>query len=235
MSQKRITLPEIGEVTFQKRKGMRNIRLTVGHDGTLRVSMPIWSPYKAGEAFVLSKSRWVHQQKLIKTRHVLLPGQRIGKGHRIRLVHEHRTTITCRVTNAELIVRLPFDKQIADDDVQAEVGKGSVRALKQEAKKLLPGRVEELATKYGFAYNSVNIKQLKSRWGSCSSQKDIALSCFLMQLPWELIDYVILHELMHTQIMAHGNPFWSQLALYVNDLPAKRKLMRTYQPVLLGI
>lgn len=234
MSQKRITLPEIGEVTLQKRKGARNIRLTVGHDGALRVSMPPWSPYKVAEAFILSKSAWIQQHQINKKQPVLLPDYRIGKAHRIRFIHEHRTTVMCRVTSTELVVRLPYDKQVTDIDVQRETSKGSIRALKQEARKLLPKRVDELARTHGFEYQTVSIKQLKSRWGSCSSQKNIALSCFLMQLPWDLIDYVIMHELMHTRIMAHGNKFWNELAYYVHDLPAKRKLMRKYQPVLLG-
>ncbi|MES2971453.1 MAG: SprT family zinc-dependent metalloprotease [Patescibacteria group bacterium] len=234
MSQKIIILPEIGEITLQKRRGTRSIRLTVGHDGTLRISMPPWSPYKVGEAFAISKSDWIRTHQLTKTRPVLLPDQRIGKAHRIRFIHEHRSTITCRVTATELVVRLPLDKQPTDSDVQKDVSKGSIRALKQEARNLLPGRIEDLAKRYGFEYQSVSIKQLKSRWGSCSSQKNIALSCFLMQLPWELIDYVIMHELLHTRVMAHGSKFWTELNQYVYDLPAKRKLMKTYQPILLS-
>jgi predicted metal-dependent hydrolase len=54
-----------------------------------------------------------------------------------------------------------------------------------------------------------------------------------MQLPWELIDYVILHELVHTVVMAHGPKFWDELDKYVNNLAAKRKAIRSHQPALL--
>lgn len=234
MAQKQIHLAEIGPVTLQKRKGSRSIRLTVGHDGVLKVTMPMWSPYKVGEAFALSKRDWIVKQQAGKARHVFNPNERVGKGHRIRFVHEHRDTITSRITKTELIIRLPFDKEPADDDVQSVVHSGAVRALKQEAKNLLPQRLQSLAKQHGFAYRSVSVKRLKSRWGSCSSQKDIALNCFLMQLPWELIDYVLLHELLHTRVMAHGDQFWSELAHYVSDLPAKRKIIKTFQPTLIA-
>jgi predicted metal-dependent hydrolase len=90
-----------------------------------------------------------------------------------------------------------------------------------------------LARRHGFAYRSVAIKQLKRRWGSCSSEQDIALNCFFMQLPWHLIDYVLLHELMHTRIMAHGTPFWKALDEYVPDLKTARREIKTYRPILL--
>ena len=234
MSQKRIVLPEIGLVRLQKRKGIRSVRITVAHDGTLRVSMPVWSPYKVGEAFVLSKRDWILKHQTGKSQHVFMPNERIGKGHRLRFIHENRTNTTSRVTRNELIVRLPLESETTDDNVQIAVNAGAIRALKQEAKILLPQRLQTLAALHGFSYRSVSIKRLKSRWGSCSTQQDIALNCFLMQLPWDLIDYVLLHELLHTRVMAHGQKFWGELANYVSDLPVKRKAIKTYQPTLVA-
>lgn len=234
MAQKIIHLDSIGQVVLQKRRGNRSIRLTIGHDGVVRVSMPSWTPYRLGEAFALSKLDWIQQQQVIKQQHVFQPDERVGKGHRIEFIHEHRAKITTRVTPTSIIIRLPFDQQPDSPDVQTYVHKAAVRALKQEAKALLPMRLKELADTYGFTYRSVGIKQLKSRWGSCSSQRDIILNCYLMQLPWDLIDYVILHELVHTRVMAHGPKFWDELGKYVNNLPEKRKAMRAHQPMLMA-
>ncbi len=234
MAQKQIHLPGIGQVNLQKRRGARSIRITVGHDGAIRVSLPAWSPYKAGEAFVLSKRDWIQQQQAGKSKHVFKPNERVGKAHRVRFIFENRTAITSRVTNTELIIRLPLDMEPTDPRVQIAVYAAAVRALKQEAKNLLPRRLSTLANQHGFSYRSVSVKRLKSRWGSCSSQKDIALNCFLMQLPWELIDYVLLHELLHTRVMAHGKAFWAELDRYVADLPRKRKAIKTYQPALVA-
>lgn len=232
MAQKIIQIDGIGEVVLQKRKGSRSIRLTIAHDGVVKVSMPTWSPYHMGEAFVRSKLSWIAKHQVTKRRHVFEAADRIGKAHRLRFVREQRSKVSSRITKTEIIVRLPHDISTGTTEVQNTVHKAAIRALKQEGKQLLPGRVRDLAAKHGFSYNSLSVKQLKSRWGSCSSQKDIALNCFLMQLPWDLIDYVIMHELVHTVVMAHGPRFWDELDKYVTNLPAKRKTMRSYQPVL---
>jgi predicted metal-dependent hydrolase len=231
--QKRIVLPEIGEVLLQKRKSNRSLRLTVGHDGTLRVSMPAWSPYAAGEAFARSKTEWIMKHQALKQQPLLSHGDRIGKAHRIEIIQETRTKPATRVTATRISVRLPQDLKPDSEEAQSLLRKAAVRALKQEATALLPGRLDGHARQYSFSYSDVNIKQLKSRWGSCNSQSEITLSCYLMQLPWELIDYVIMHELMHTRIMAHGPQFWTALSRHVSNLPVKRRAMREHRPALI--
>jgi predicted metal-dependent hydrolase len=80
--------------------------------------------------------------------------------------------------------------------------------LRKQASAYLPGRLQTLASQYGFTYASLKISKSRSRWGSCSAKKNINLSLFLMTLPAHLIDYVILHELCHTQVMNHSPSFW---------------------------
>lgn len=234
MAQKTIEIEGIGDVLLQKRRGNRNIRLSIGHDGIVRVTMPHWTPYHVAEAFVRSKTEWLQKQKVVKRHHTFEPDEVIGKHHRLVFIHDDRSTITSRVTNSEVIIRLNYDHAPEDADVQAVVYKAAIRALKLEAKQELIPRLHALADEHGFSFNSVSVKQLKSRWGSCSSQRDIALNCYLMQLPWNLIDYVLLHELMHTRVMSHNADFWNGLAEYVPGLSVKRKAMRSYQPMLMA-
>ena len=53
-----------------------------------------------------------------------------------------------------------------------------------------------------------------------------------MQLPWHLIDYVLMHELVHTEIMQHGPVFWARLEAHMPNARNLRKEINTYQPVL---
>ncbi len=106
--------------------------------------------------------------------------------------------------------------------------------MRAQAEQLLPQRLEALASEHGFEYKDVAIKQLKSRWGSCDQQKHIVFNLFLMQLPWELIDYVILHELTHTRHLHHGPKFWGDMESILPRLKVYRRAMRSHQPVLLG-
>ena len=126
----------------------------------------------------------------------------------------------------------PLHLDPTDTSVQDKAHKASIRALKQEAERLLPERVEWFADHFGYKYKDVTIKQLKSRWGSCSSHQEITLNLFLMQLPWHLIDYVILHELAHTRVMRHGPPFWAELEEHLPNARKLRTEINTYQPVL---
>lgn len=116
--------------------------------------------------------------------------------------------------------------------VQKAAQTASIRALKKEAGQLLPQRLRTLAMQTGFTYKSVGVKQLKSRWGSCTHQKEITLNLFLMQLPWRLIDYVLLHELTHTKVMRHGPPFWKELEKHVPRAKQLSKEIANHHPVL---
>ncbi len=91
------------------------------------------------------------------------------------------------------------------------------------ARRFLIDRLDYLASKYGFQYNRVFIKKQKTRWGSCSSKNNINLNVNLVRLPDELIDYTILHELVHTRIKNHGNRFWELMDRLLGDA---RKLDR---------
>ncbi len=79
------------------------------------------------------------------------------------------------------------------------------------AKSLLTKRLAELATDHGFSYNRVTVRNQRSMWGSCSARNNISLNMKLTRLTPELIDYVILHELLHTRVKNHQKVFWSEL------------------------
>jgi len=85
------------------------------------------------------------------------------------------------------------------------------RVNKAAARRKLINRLEELSVWYGFTYNRVFIRNQRTRWGSCSAHNNINLNIKLALLPDELMDYVILHELLHTRIKNHSREFWSEM------------------------
>jgi predicted metal-dependent hydrolase len=123
-----------------------------------------------------------------------------------------------------------ISKQLAQH-VQAKTMAAAERALKAEAIKLLPQRLKLLALKNGFNYKDVRVRKLTARWGSCSSTKVITLSYYLIQLPWPLIDYVLLHELTHTQHMHHGSRFWDRFKQVLPTARMLQKEIRSYRPI----
>jgi predicted metal-dependent hydrolase len=99
---------------------------------------------------------------------------------------------------------------------------------KQAAKEFLEGRIKELADKFGFVYNKITIRNQKTRWGSCSGKNNINLNMQLMNIPNHLIDYVLLHELVHTIVKNHSPLFWTTLDRYVGNAKAIDKELKKY-------
>ena len=102
-----------------------------------------------------------------------------------------------------------------------------------EVKEKIVGRLNELAGRNGFAYNRVFIKNQKTRWGSCSARNNINLNMKLIGLPDHLIEYVILHELVHTRVKNHSTEFWSELNRFVGDAKKLNSQLREYKVELL--
>ncbi|MBS3755284.1 MAG: DUF45 domain-containing protein [Desulfobacterales bacterium] len=101
------------------------------------------------------------------------------------------------------------------------------------AKGLIIGRLEELARAHGIAYNRVFIRNQKTRWGSCSSGKNLSLNYKIVLLPRELMDYVLLHELAHVRHCNHGRQFWEELNRLVEDAKAMDRKLNEYSALLL--
>jgi len=96
---------------------------------------------------------------------------------------------------------------------------------------VLFSRLKELARQHGFSYRRAGIRNQRSRWGSCSSRNNISLNIHLLKLPQHLQDYVILHELTHTEHKNHSKAFWARLdGLVGGKVKALRKELRKYRP-----
>ena len=100
---------------------------------------------------------------------------------------------------------------------------------KAEASVKLVARLNELAKRYNFIYNKVSVRNQKTLWGSCTSRSNINLNMKLIKLPDELIDYVLLHELVHLRIKNHSRVFWSKLDSYVIDAKMLDKQLKKYR------
>jgi predicted metal-dependent hydrolase len=101
------------------------------------------------------------------------------------------------------------------------------------AGKILTDRLQHLAEMHGFTCNKISFRQQKTRWGSCSAKNNISLNIKLVLLPVEIMDYVILHELVHTRIHNHSNKFWTELDKYVKNSKAISRQLRKNEMILL--
>lgn len=218
----------IGDVSFQKRRGARSIKLRVDARGKTVVTLPYFVPYAMAEQFVRKHEDWLQLQQ---SRHSvpLIDGQMVGRVHKLRFVPDAAATRPrARVMASRIEVRHAADA--LHEEVQSTARRAAVRALRREAERYLPKRLQDLARAEGYSYKSCQIKQLKGRWGSCDSHGHIVLNLYLMQLPDHLIDYVIYHELAHTRHMNHSEGFWQELTEHLPGARLLRTQMKQYQP-----
>ena len=114
-------------------------------------------------------------------------------------------------------------------NVQLEKKRNLPEIDRKVARKILCRRIGELAQLHNFVYNRVSIRKQKTRWGSCSTKNNINLNANLLHLPPELVDYVLLHELVHTRVKNHGKDFWDELETVVPNARQVDRKLKDYQ------
>lgn len=129
----------------------------------------------------------------------------------LHIFRADRANFYLTLEDGTLHIACPQQVRFEDETTQTILKSLLEKALRHEARRLLPQRIQSLAKRYGFSINEVKINNSKTHWGSCTAQRNINLSLSLMLLPWHLIDYVLLHELCHTIEMNHSDRFWAQL------------------------
>ena len=126
-------------------------------------------------------------------------------------VSEQTNSYKYQITDDEVTILVSPTISLDRTEVQTKLNYMINNILYQEAQKILIPKTIEYAEHFKLRITDVKISKSKGRWGSCSSKKSINLSYYLMMLPMQLIDYVVLHELAHTIEMNHSDKFWSLL------------------------
>jgi predicted metal-dependent hydrolase len=204
---------EFGKITIRRSARATQVRLRVAPDGTLRASLPLYAPTFLVKRLIKSSRnelRDLLSQASPTT--IYTDGMRVGKSHTL-IVHPTNGAFQVNRRGQQIIISLPSHKTLSDADVVRSVRDAVIAALRVEAKSYLPKRLSFVAEKYGFNYKKVRFSHASGRWGSCTSEGTISLNIALMKLPFEQIDYVIIHELAHTRHMNHSPEFWSLVSI----------------------
>lgn len=233
MPSKSFVLSNGTTVLVTKRRASRNLRLTISSAGEAKISVPIWTPYKMAVDFAETRAGWIQLQTRPKQH--LAEALAIGKDHTLHYSPQPRLKAPrSRLAGGEVVVLYPSELLVTDPLIQAEANAACIRALRKQAKQHLPDRLQQLADKFEFEYSKVAIKQMKSRWGSCDQHKNIVFNLFLMELSWKTIDYVIIHELSHTEHLNHSTEFWIRVASCEPNYKEIRRNLRSHKPVVNG-
>lgn len=202
--QERINPVPQDHVEFVRVRRARRYILRVRPDGTLRVTIPRGGSRSEATAFLARQVAWIARERA-RIRRDQVP-VRWTHGSVIRLagigvsleVAETSTGPVAQYGGRSVRVKEPAD-------VRAEIE----RDLRLLARERLVPRLLELAAQHGLTVARVTIRNQRSRWGSCSRAKAIALNFRLVQMPPDVCEYVLIHELMHLRQQNHGPRFWA--------------------------
>ncbi len=227
---KTIILENKYPVSLIKRKRNKSIRLTYSPVNGIRVTFPVWVTYSYAIRFVSSKIDFIKEN--YKEYVGINEDNQIGRFHRIKFIKfNDLDKLKSKVTDDTVYIKLPKELNINDKEVQTFSKKICTKVLRDEAESFLPKKLIQLSQRYNFEFQQINIRTLKGRWGSCDTKGNITLNMFLMQLSDELIEYVLIHELVHTKVMSHNKLFWNHVGQIIPNYKLIRNKLKLEQPL----
>lgn len=228
MSSYDVSVPDVGTVKVQKKRGMKSIRLRVTARGELVVSAPWYVSRPMIQNFLTERKEWM-QMHSQKRRTIYYDGMHFGRNMQLAIFPKSvRRRSKMLADTLEIYLDSEYDPESKTQ--QRFIEQKMIRTLQLEAENTLLPRLHEVSRASGIDFNQAYIKNLIGRWGSCDQSKNITLSLFLVQLPDPLIDYVITHELAHTHHMNHSAAFWEEVTKNCPNYKVLRKNLKEHEP-----
>lgn len=174
------------------------------------------------EKVVLDKAPWIRDK--LRKQAMLKPNKAkeyvsgesfayLGRNYRLKVIQGSSEAV--KLTQGKLAVG-------ADCDVKQEL----VDWYIQHAEKRLKEKVERFSKVIGVEPRSVNVKDYKSRWGSCSVHGDISFHWAIIMAPHYIVDYVVVHELCHMHQHNHSPEFWQEVEKVIMNFRSCREWLK---------
>ena len=227
----KVVLMDDVEFKYVKSKMSKQLKIAVKDCFHVRVSMPSSLSFKDAEVFVFKKMNWI-KETLEKYELNFIDENFQTKSNNF-LITKALVTKPEIITKKGIVHLLyPFNSDFYSKENQTFARNALKKALYIEAKNYLPSRLDMMAEKYGFKYNKLALKTHKTRWGSCSYSNNINLNINLMLLDSEYIDYVLLHELVHTVEKNHKESFWALLYKIMPEAQILKRKLKNQSPLI---
>ena len=222
------------EIKLKKSFKAKNISIKIKPFEGVLVTVPMLVSFKLAEDFVRTKIKWINKnlnkvQKQEQSYTFFSANNSFKtRSHLINITSTELSKNTVHIENTNVKVLISKKLSVSSEENQLYIRNIILEIWRKEAKEYLPRRVKALAIDHNFNYQKLTIKNTKSRWGSCSFDNNINLSLHLMRISNELIDYVILHELVHTKVKNHSSKFWQTLEKHCPNSKILDKELKKY-------
>ena len=213
-----------------ERKPVKNINLRIRADQCVYVSAPKDVAAKMVDAFVVEKSAYILRAlKKFKDRYRestlennFVNGETVkflGRNLRLKVKNASRS----KVESDESYVTL-YVKDVQDADLKKRVLETWLRKKCKDEITAICKKVYPQVKKYGVAFPEIQLREMVSRWGSCSPKKGfVTFNIALIAMPVSCIEYVVTHEFTHFLYPNHSKKFYQQLATFMPDWEERKK------------
>ncbi|MEM1327033.1 MAG: SprT family zinc-dependent metalloprotease [Bacteroidota bacterium] len=225
----------IGEVEYKRHARAKYVKIKLRPGQAVQVTLPKYAAIKDARKFVTEKRDWIISKRAeLQTKVKPKSLFEIGKTYQfkdIRLTIERANRIGSQMhyVTREMNLTVAPDTDISSPDIQHWIEKQLENFLREIALRNLPSHVHRAAKQHQIAIQQVKINRAKTRWGSCSSDNNINLSCYVYLLPDHLIDYVIHHELAHVKEKNHSKYYWAHLEKLLPGAAQFNQEMKAYR------
>jgi predicted metal-dependent hydrolase len=192
----------------------RTISIQVRPDGKVIVRAPLRVAEKIVRAFVESKADWIARKKAEVAVRAPVTVREFRDGERFLLLGRE---IPLKVATGQRAALTLTDAFILSAKALPNAGNVFEKWYKAYALQVLTERVKLYAARHGFQPARIRITSARTRWGSCSSNGTLSFTWRLVMAPLDVVDYVVIHELVHLRVHNHSKDFWDGVAELMPD------------------
>jgi predicted metal-dependent hydrolase len=207
----------------------KGIRLKISPNGQLAATASPLIPKLLVDQFVRTSEPWIakHMHRLKhRAQQALVDWQQLSIKY---LGKTHQLLIDRSGSNKERVSMLEDVLVVSPVSLNPKDGPRTLEIwLKNQAITYLSKRVREVSEVMGASYKRLRFSEQSTRWGSCSASGTLSFNWRLVHFSYEVIDYVIIHELAHTFEMNHSPNFWRIVRKYCPKYPAHKKMLSGY-------
>lgn len=217
----------------RSRRRTKTVAVTVDAGGSVVLVAPERFPTDRLDALVRRKAPWIAQRLRRVQTHDPPPAPReFVSGESVRYLGRHyRLKVAAGAAGAATLhggwLHVPTPDGV---ERAAHVRAALIDWFRRRAAERLPERVAAWRAKAGVEMPRVVIADQRKRWGSCDRNGTIRLNWRIMQAPMRLVDYVVVHELIHLRHPGHGRDYWQAVGCVLPDYERRREDLRQRGP-----
>ncbi len=195
---------------IRSRKRRKTISLHIKEDGKIVVYAPYRTPKWEIEKFFNEKESWIVEKRSEKERSIKEAEKAFISGEKFLFLGE-LYPLEIQDNNKEPPLKLSFGKFVLDKNHIEEARDLFIKWYKEEAKERIIGRIDYYSKRLQLFPKGVKITSAKYRWGSCSRDDRLSFSWRMIMASFSIIDYILIHELVHIKEKNHSKRFWNYL------------------------